>query len=465
MSLEGRVIGLIEDDPIMGESLVQSLSLEGCHVDWWKTGCEALTGLKATSPDLVVCDIRLPDIDGASVFTRLASSSAMPPFLFVTAYGDIDQAVSLMRAGAGDYVTKPFDMGVFIERAKSLIQRHPYKNEMRLGVADAMRDVELTLNKVASLQSPVLITGETGTGKEVCARHLHQISTRSKEPFIAVNCAAIPAEAMERELFGQKGAGASGTQGLHRGYAERAKGGILFLDEVGNTSLSLQAKLLRLVEAREFNRLGGEQLVQFHGRIICSTNLNLENLISRGEFREDLYYRINGVRIEIPPLRTRREDIPWLMDLFFDQFRGEGQINLRGFSSLVQELALQHTWPGNVRELRNRVERAIALARSDHVMPADMFPESEPVNPPSASFHTLSEIRDSAERRQIERALQHTGGQIIEAASIGYFPHDLVGKDEAPRHHGSLSFSQPCSDFRTFGSAACPGNRTLTPSN
>jgi DNA-binding NtrC family response regulator len=418
MSLEGRVIGLVEDDPIMGESLVQSLSLEGCHVDWWKTGSEALKGLKATSPDLVVCDIRLPDIDGASVFTRLASSAALPPFLFVTGYGDIDQAVSLMRAGAGDYVTKPFEMSAFIERARALIQRHPGKCEMTLGLSDAMREVELILNRVAALQSPLLITGETGTGKEVCARYLHRISTRSKEPFITVNCAAIPSETMERELFGQKGTGIPGTQGLHRGYAERARGGILFLDEIGNTALSLQAKLLRLVEAREFNRLGGEQLMQFHGRIVCSTNLNLENLISRGVFREDLYYRINGMRIEVPPLRTRRDDIPWLMESFLEQFRGEGQANLRGFSSLTQELALEHNWPGNVRELRNRVERAVALARHDYIMPVDMFPESKLAKAAIPAFATLSVTRDSAERRQIERALQQTGGQIVEASRL-----------------------------------------------
>lgn len=419
MLLEGRVIGLVEDDPIMGESLVQSLSLEGCHVDWWKTGSEALKGLRATSPDLVVCDIRIPGIDGANVFTRLASSGATPPFLFVTAYGDIDQAVALMRAGAGDYVTKPFEMGAFIERARSLIQLHPGKSEMNLGVSDTMREVELVLNRVATMQSPLLITGETGAGKEVCARYLHRISTRSKEPFIAVNCAAIPAAAMEHELFGQKGAGVAGTQGLHRGYAERARSGILFLDEVCNTPLALQARLLRLVEAREFNRLGGEQLMRFHGRIVCSTNLDLEDLVGRGQFRQDLYYRINGMRIEVPPLRARRDDIPWLMDMFFEQFRGDGQLNLRGFSTLAQELALEHEWRGNVRELRNRVERAVALAQGDFIMPADMFPEREAAeHPMTASFATLSETRDSAERRQIERALEQTSGQIAEASRL-----------------------------------------------
>ncbi len=419
MLLEGRVIGLVEDDPIMGESLVQSLSLEGCHVDWWKTGNEALVALRATSPDLVVCDIRLSDIDGMSVFTRLASSAAAPPFLFVTAYGDIDQAVSLMRAGAGDYLTKPFEMDQFIDRARSLIHRHTCRSDATLGVSDAMRDVEVVLNRVAALTSPLLITGETGTGKEVCARYLHRISIRSKDPFIAVNCGAIPPEVMERELFGQKGGGASGTHGLHRGYAERTRGGILFLDELGDTPPALQAKLLRLVEAREFNRLGGEQLLQFHGRIVCSTNQKLEDLIGSGKFREDLFYRINGMRIELPPLRSRRDDIPWLLEMFLEQFRSDGQANLRSFSTLTLELALEHHWPGNARELRNRVERAVTLARGDFIMPADMFPELEMAEHPASNvFATLSEIRDAAERRQIERALQQTAGQIIEASRL-----------------------------------------------
>jgi DNA-binding NtrC family response regulator len=324
-----------------------------------------------------------------------------------------------MRAGAGDYLTKPFEMDQFIDRARSLILRHPGRFEASLGVSDAMRDVEIVLNRVAGLTSPLLVTGETGTGKEVCARYMHRISMRSKEPFIAVNCGAIPPDLMERELFGQKGTGVSGTQGLHRGYAERTRAGILFLDEVGNTPLPLQAKLLRLVEAREFNRLGGEQLVQFHGRIVCSTNQKLKELIASRQFREDLFYRINGVRIALQPLRSRRDDIPWLLEMFLEQFRGDGQANLRGFSTLTLELALEHRWPGNARELRNRVERAVALARGDFIMPADMFPElEESEHPMTTAFATLSETRDSAERRQIERALQQTDGQISEASRL-----------------------------------------------
>jgi len=417
MLLEGRVVGLIEDDPVMGESLVQSLSLEGCHVDWWKTGAEALRGLRATSPDLVVCDIKLPDINGDDLFRQLAAVSSVPPFLFVTAFGDIDQAVAIMRAGGGDYVTKPFDTSAFIERARSLMQRNPMmRSDAVLGISDAMRDVESMLRRLSSLTSPLLITGDTGTGKEICARFLHGVSQHSKQPFIAVNCAAIPTDVLENELFGYKGVG---SQGFHRGFAERTRSGILFLNEIAELQIPLQVKLLRLVETREFQRVGGEQALQFHGRIVCSTNCDLTEAIRRGTFREDLYYRINVMRVEVPPLRKRTDDIPWLIDQFVEQFKAMDHPGIRGLSTLTQEVALEYSWPGNVRELRNRLEQAIALSNSEWIMPTDMFPEiQEPHAIGHAAFATLSEIRDSAEKRQIERALRQTGGHIIEAAKL-----------------------------------------------
>jgi DNA-binding NtrC family response regulator len=417
MQLEGRVIGLIEDDPVMGESLVQSLSLEGSRVNWWKTKQDARRGLKSVHPDLIVCDMRLPDGRGDELFFELAATEPLPPFLFVTAFGDIDQAVAVMRAGAGDYVTKPFDMTSFIDRATALIQRSASLNSSgALGASDAMRSVETTLRKVGDSTSPVLLTGETGVGKEVCARFLHSVSTRSKEPFIAVNCAAIPNDVMERELFGYRGA--SG-QAFHHGFAERARSGILFLDEVSELALPLQAKLLRLVEAREYHRVGGEQLMQFRGRIVCSTNRNLGTLIERERFRSDLFYRINAVTIDVPPLRLRPEDIPWLIDHFLAQFSKDHERGPRGLSTLAWEAALEHGWPGNVRELRNRLERAIALTKTEWIMPSDLFPDRAQ---PSASEHarlaTLAEARDHAERRQIDRALKQTGGQILEAAAL-----------------------------------------------
>ncbi len=285
-----------------------------------------------------------------------------------------------------------------------------------MGVSDAMRDIEAMLRRVCDRTTPLLITGETGAGKEVCARFLHRISQRSKEPFIGVNCAAIPADVMENELFGHKGSGATG---FHRGFAERARGGILFLDEVAELPTQLQAKLLRLVETREFNRVGGEQLLQFHGRIVCSTNRDLTAAIQEGRFREDLYYRINAMGVEVPSLKNRPDDIPWLMDLFFEQFRHGDRTLVRGFSTLAQEAALEYSWPGNVRELKNRVERAVTLANGEWIMPMDLFPDLvESEHPLIQAFATLSQTRDFAERRQIERAIKETNGHIIEAAKL-----------------------------------------------
>ena len=417
MLLEGRVVGLVEDDPIMGESLVQSLSLEGCHVDWWKTGSEAMRGVRAMSPDLVICDIRLPDVRGDELFRQLAASAVIPPFLFITAFGDIDQAVAVMREGAGDYITKPFNIGSFIERARLLMQRHASTPSGGvLGVSQDMRHIESLLRRVADLINPLLITGETGAGKEVCARFLHGVSVRSKEPFIAVNCAAIPADVMERELFGYRGV--SG-QAFHHGFAERARNGILFLDEVSELPMTLQAKLLRLVEAREYHRVGGEQLMQFRGRIVCSCNRNLEDLIGQQKFRADLFYRINAVTVDVPPLRRRNEDIPWLIEHYLDHFRKEDEDLPRGVSTLTYEAAIEYGWPGNVRELRNRMERAVAVTKTEWIMPSDLFPDrARSLAVETNQFTTLSQARDLAERRQIERALKETNGQILEAAAL-----------------------------------------------
>jgi two-component system, NtrC family, response regulator HydG len=417
MLLEGRVIGLVEDDPVMGESLVQGLSLEGSRVEWWKTAVEARRGISGARPDLVICDMRLPDGRGDQLFFDLAQKQALPPFFFITAYGDIDQAVAVMRAGAADYTTKPFDLASFLERARALIQRGASATtDIVLGPSPAMRDVEATLRKLSDSRSPVLLTGETGAGKEVCARFLHSVSSRSSEPFIAVNCAAIPQDVMERELFGSRGA--SG-QSFHHGFAERARGGILFLDEISELSLHLQAKLLRLVEAREFHRVGGEQLVTFRGRIVCATNQDLPPLIAKGTFRRDLYYRINSVIVTVPPLRERPDDIPWLAEQFLQNPSDDDERFPRGMSSLAWEELLAHDWPGNVRELKNRIERAQALTKTEWLMPGDLFPDAEKRAPPmTQAFVPLAEARDEAERRQILRALQQTKGQILEAADL-----------------------------------------------
>ena len=416
MSLEHRVIGLLEDDPIMGESLVQRLSLEGTIVRWWTSGREALAEIERARPEAVVCDIRLPDMSGEDVFKAVADRDAAPPFLFITGYGDIDQAVHLIRSGAGDYLTKPFEMPVFLDRLSGLLPPPSTETTSVLGVSELIRSVERTLLRLARVRATVLLTGETGAGKEVCARYLHA-AAGSAGPFMAVNCAAIPADLLEAEIFGHERGAFTGAQARHLGYAERAGEGTLFLDEIGDLAPALQGKLLRLVEERQFHRVGGEAVIPFRARIVCATNADLQKRVADGRFREDLYYRINVVSVTVPPLRERPDDIVWLLDRFFDEYNASSDVILAGVSGLAEEAAVTHAWPGNVRELKNRVERAVALALGPWLMPGDLFPESKSESPISqANLSSLEDARLAAERRHIQRALALTGGEIIPAA-------------------------------------------------
>ncbi len=405
----------------MGGSLVQRLELEGFHVDWWQSGREAITGIPAVRRplELVICDIRLPDISGEKVFCELAKLPETPPFIFITGYGEIDQAVRLMRSGAADFVSKPFSMEDFLKRIELGRRIRPSGSNPAciLGESSAMCSAEDILRRYAGHELPVLITGETGVGKEVAARFLHQVSARNEEPFIAVNCAAIPAELLESEIFGHEKGAFTGAHQRHLGYAERASRGILFLDEIGDMPLPLQAKLLRLIEEGGFHRVGGENAIPFRARIVSATHRQISKGAALTGLREDLYFRLAVLPVEIPPLRERPEDIVMLMERFLADAVARTDARIRGYSALAEEAALAHPWPGNVRELRNRVERAAALAAHEWIMPGDLFPE-QARNEPGKAFSPLAEVRDAAERRQIERALEQTGGQVGKAASL-----------------------------------------------
>ncbi|MDX2264749.1 MAG: sigma-54 dependent transcriptional regulator [Hyphomicrobiales bacterium] len=408
---------MIEDDAVMGQSLRQSLSLEGAKVGLYGCAADALYAMNARGPDLVLCDMRLPDMNGDGLFRKMADDGTAPPFIFMTAYGDIDDAVSLMRAGAGDYLTKPFDMDILLGRIQTVLRPRLHEaNAAILGVSPAMHAVERLLRLAAKVDSFVLITGETGSGKEVCARFLHDCAPPSKKPFIAVNCAAIPENLLESEIFGHEAGAFTGAAKRHLGYAERAGSGTLFLDEISELALPLQAKLLRLIEDRAFYRVGGETLIPFKARLVCASNANLESQVALKQFRADLFFRINVLPVEVPPLRHRQEDIPWLIDRFFIEFAERQMSALRGVSALAQNAALVHCWPGNVRELRNRIERAVALTLSDWIMPADLFPEKALRALTEPAPTSLAEVRDTAEKRQIERVLAQNNGQISKTA-------------------------------------------------
>lgn len=420
MSLERARVMIVEDDPVMGESLIQRLNLEGYDTDWQKTGSEALAALHDRRPDILLCDVCLPDMTGEEIFRAASPRLGSAPVLFITAYGEIDQAVRLMCAGASDYLTKPFAMHDLLDRVEHLLQRHspPSTNgKPALGTSKAMQKIETVLRRVADIDSTLLFMGESGVGKEVAARFLHQTSPRADAPFMAVNCAAIPHELMESELFGHEKGAFTGAHTRHEGYAERARDGILFLDEVGELPLALQAKLLRLLQERVYSRVGGEETLGFNARLVCSTNCDLEASVAAGHFRRDLFYRINVIPITIPPLRDRPEDIIPLTLGYVTHFAETFQRDVHGLTVIAEEAVLAHDWPGNVRELRNRVERATALAKGTLLSVQDLFPDADHADEPG-EMPTLTEIRDLAERRHIQAALRRTSGQIAATAEL-----------------------------------------------
>ena len=416
MPHERSFIGVVEDDPVMGGTLVHRLELEGYHTVWWRTGQQALNGLRTSRPDLVVCDIRLPDISGEEIFFNVLPHLGGLPFLFVTAYGQIEQAVRLTKAGAVDYIAKPYALPDLLDRIPGLIAKRPGAAGV-LGASQAMQQLELLLRRVADIDSSLLFTGESGSGKEVAARFAHQISSRASAPFIAVNCAAIPNELIESELFGHEKGAFTGAHARHHGFVERARNGFLFLDEVGELPMPVQAKLLRLLEERAFLRVGGEALIKTCARIVCATNIDLERAVAEGRFRRDLYYRINVIPIAVSALRHRPDDILPLAHGFIREFSEAFGREVHGFTAAAEQALLAQSWPGNVRELRNRVERAVAIGQSSWIGPEALFPEqvADLVGPENL-LPTLCEARAAAERRHIRTALELAGGKIEEAA-------------------------------------------------
>ena len=407
-------IGIVEDDLVVGGTLAHRLELEGYTSLWWRTGREALEGIRAQRPDLVVCDILLPDMSGKDVFLRALPGLGGRPFLFVTAHAHIEDAVFLMKAGAVDYLEKPYALPDLLDRIARLIKLQP-RPAGDLGTSEAMRQVELLLRRVADIDSSLLITGESGVGKEVAAKFVHQISTRAAEPFVAVNCGAIPNELIESQLFGHEKGAFTSAQVRHHGYVERARNGILFLDEVGELPMLMQVKLLRLVQERTFTRVGGETAIKTSARIICATNTDLEAAVAEGSFRRDLFYRINVIAVVIPPLRDRSDDILPLARRFVQEFSEAFERDVRGFTPTAEQALLSDPWPGNVRELRNRVERAVALSQASRIGVNALFP-SEATEADGDRQATLAEVRDRAERRHIRAVLADVDNRVDEAA-------------------------------------------------
>ena len=422
---------VVEDDATLGASLRQRLELEGFKVRWDRSASEARAALDGDAPDIILSDIRLPDGDGESVMRQHFARSGMVPVIFMTAYGDIDQAVRLVRDGALDYVSKPFDLDALVDTLQVIASR---RRSPAGSTADpfsdspAMERTGSTLRRAAAIDLPVLLLGETGTGKEVAARYVHEAGPRKGRPFVPVNCGALPADLADSLLFGHERGAFTGAGAAHRGFFEEAEDGTLFLDEIGDLPPALQVKLLRVLETREFRRLGASQSRRFEARVVCATNKDLEAMATSGAFREDLWFRINVITCKLPPLRERQDEIPALLERLAAEAAARMGLGAPPLSEAAKEAAKQHPWPGNFRELINRVERAVALGSGSALTEADLFPEgvsrAEETAAPQVSAAEpgtpLADVRDAAEKAHITAALtRFQGSTSAAAASLG----------------------------------------------
>lgn len=416
-------ICLIEDDPFMGQPLAERLDMDGYACDWFQQGQEALSALRRQRYELVICDIRLPDIGGEELFeTLLRETLPLPPFLFITGYGAIDQAVRLLKLGAQDYITKPFDIGALMAKVRSLCERRlSLSGEQNLGISNAMRTIEALLPRLAASRSPVLITGESGVGKEEVARRLHHLGDpEGRKPFVAVNCGAIPENLIESELFGHEKGSFTGAVRSRIGVFEQASGGTLFLDEIGEMPPTMQVKLLRAIQDKAVLPVGGDQPRPVDIRLVCATHRDLKAMVESGEFREDLFYRIHVIHLPIPPLRERKEDILWLAERFLTEI-GQHENRKLSLSVRAANALVNYPWPGNIRELRHCLERAAVLSSSDCFETAAIFGSATSLAEnvaSSADRQPLAEYLDACERDYIARALNEAEGKISRAATL-----------------------------------------------
>jgi two-component system response regulator AtoC len=423
---------VVDDDERTRRILQMLLERLELSCEAFECAPDALELLRQESAALVLTDLRMPGMNGVEFLRELRELDAEVPVIVLTAYGTVESAVEAMKLGAIDFISKPFDMDaleVLIGRSldyarhrtqneylKEQASRGPRFEEM-IGESNAMRDVFALIEKVAPTKSSVLITGETGTGKELVASAIHNLSPRADHLFVALNCSAIPSELLESELFGHVKGAFSGAHTDRIGKFQAADGGTLFLDEVGDMDVRLQAKLLRVVQEGVVEPVGSNRRISVDVRIVSSTNRNLESAMSEGDFREDLFYRLNVFAIELPALRDRRADVPALARFFLSEFGrelGRGELALTHEAAAILEA---RTWRGNVRELRNLMERAAVLcdgAQVDDALIRNLVPGEGPCNDPVE----LAAVVGQAEKRAIERALEQTGDNKAEAASV-----------------------------------------------
>jgi len=431
--LEKKVL-VVDDDSLMKDFLKEALGRSDYSVDLASTGEEALEKIKDRDYDIILSDIRMPSMSGMELLKVTREYVPDAKVVMMTAYGTVENAVEAMKLGAFDYVMKPFsadEIELVLKRAfehKRLILENrllrselagKYRFENIVGKSPQMQKIFELVEVVADSKATVLITGESGTGKELIAKAIHYNSSRKDGPFIKINCAAFPDGLVESELFGHEKGAFTGAIRKSEGRFELADGGTLLLDEVSEISPGLQAKLLRVLQEREFERVGSGQTIQVDVRIISTSNKNLREQIEKGKFREDLFYRLNVIPMHISPLRERKEDIPILAEHFLKKYNLENNRSIQGISQKVYEMFSEYPWPGNVRELENYIERAVVTAKGKVLTPSD-FPK-ELVLSKTYFFSEAIEVGCSiyeAEKRLILKTLEAEGGNRTKAAEI-----------------------------------------------
>ncbi len=426
---------IIDDEESILESLADILEDEGYRVVTAASATQGKRILQEENPDLLILDVWLPDTDGLELLRSLRQEVPGLPVIIISGHGTVEMAVEAIKLGAFDFLEKPLSYDrVVVTVANALRFRALEEENLRLraritgkglsGESPAIRRVKTEIERVAPTDATVLIVGESGVGKEVAARMIHELSVRRNRPFVEVNCAAIPDELIESELFGHEKGAFTGATTVKRGKFELANGGTLFLDEIGDMSLSAQAKVLRVLQEKRFERLGGTKTLEVDVRVIAATNKDLQKEIVAGRFRQDLFFRLNVVPIRIPPLRERPEDIPLLVEEFLQELAQHTGLGQKSLEPEVLEALKRYSWPGNVRELRNLIERLVIMASGPKITLKDLPPEISPVTPqpeapsPDPWFvcDNFKEARQLFEREFLRRKMAKFQGNISQTA-------------------------------------------------
>jgi DNA-binding NtrC family response regulator len=446
---------VVDDEKLSRVTTTRQLAEAGYVAEGHETPFKALEAIKSGVWDVVLTDLRMPSMDGIEFLKEMRKLSPGTSVILMTAYGTVKTAVEAMRSGAVDYLTKPFVFDELRFRLERLAEERQIRQEVEalrrvlgpataygglVGHSAAMRNVFEQIEQFAENPSNVLIVGETGTGKELVARALHSLSSRSKEPFVPVACAAIPRELAESELFGHEAGAFTGAVRMHRGRVELAREGALFLDDVDDFPLELQPKLLRVIQEKEFERVGGEKTLRAHMRIISATKTDLGDLVKQGRFREDLYYRLAVLVVSLPPLRQRREDIPLLAQHFLATLARERNVEPKVLPNETLAKLVNYSWPGNVRELKHAMERAMAVSRDAMIAPEHLpttIQQARRTEPYEMHLEVLDRVdfrllSERFERDMIQWALLKAGGNQGKAAELLGIPRTTLQSKMGP---------------------------------